>query len=253
MSNPHGSFIWYELTTTDTAAAGRFYADVIGWRVGEPMGPDLDYQIFSAGEEGVAGMMAIAAGTAKRPGWVGYIGVDDVDAVAAGITAAGGAVHMPATDLAGVGRMAMVADPQGAVFYVMRGVSDESSPSFSPTAVGHCAWNELATSDLAAAIAFYTAGFGWTKGDVMRMGEMGDYQFINHGGQMIGAMMKGPAGAPPAWSFYVRVDDIDAAAKRITDGGGNVGQGPMQIPGDEYAVVATDPQGATFGLVGKRI
>ena len=117
MPNPHGSFIWYELMTTDAAAAGRFYGEVVGWTVGERgVSGVSDYRIFSAGEAAVAGLMTLPAGAAEggmRPGWFGYIGVDDVDAAVAGITAAGGAIHMPAMDLPGVGRLAMVADPQG--------------------------------------------------------------------------------------------------------------------------------------------
>ena len=119
MPNPHGSFVWYELMTTDPAAAGQFYVNVVGWNVGDFGGEVPDYRIFSAGETGVAGMMALPAGAADdgmRPGWFGYVGVDDADAAVAGITAAGGAVHMPARDLQGVGRIMMVADPQGAIF-----------------------------------------------------------------------------------------------------------------------------------------
>jgi predicted enzyme related to lactoylglutathione lyase len=241
--------------TTDTVAAGRFYAEVVGWKVGEFGDGASGYRIFSAGDDGVAGMMALPAGaqeSGERPGWFGYIGVDDVDAAVGAITAAGGAVHMPANDLPGVGRMAMVADPQGVVFYVMRGASEQSSRSFDPQAAGHCAWNELATTDLAAAIDFYTGRFGWTKGEAMNMGAMGDYRFIHHGGERIGAMMtRAPGGPPPMWSFYFRVDDIDAAGGRATGAGGAIMHGPAEVPGGDHIVIATDPQGALFCLVGK--
>lgn len=257
MSNPHGSFIWYELMTTDTAAAGAFYADIVGWSVGDFGAQVSDYRIFSAGDSGVAGMMAIPAdarSNGMRPAWFGYVGVDDVDAAIARITDAGGSVHMPATDLPDVGRIAMVADPQGVVFYVMRGTSEEASGSFDATATGHCAWNELATSDLPAAIDFYTGQFGWTKGEAMNMGDMGDYQFIHHDGEPIGAMMtRQQPGPPPMWSFYFRVADIDAAAKRVTDGGGAIMHGPSEVPGGDHIVIANDPQGAMFALVGKPV
>ena len=255
MPNPHGSFIWYELMTTDTAAAGRFYAEVVGWKVGDFGDGTSGYRIFSAGQRGVAGMMALPAGAEQggmRPGWFGYIGVDDVDGTVADIVAAGGAVHMPANDLPGVGRIAMVADPQGVVFYVMRGSSEQPSPSFDPRPTGHCAWNELATTDLPAAIDFYTGRFGWTKGDVMPMGDMGDYRFIHHAGERIGAMMtRAPGGPPPMWSFYFRVGDIAGAAERAAAGGGKVMHGPSEVPGGDHIVIATDPLGAVFCLVGK--
>ena len=258
MSNPHGSFIWYELITTDTKASGRFYSDVVGWSVGAFGGQYPDYGIFSAGESAVAGMMALpdqAAEGGMRPGWFGYIGVDDVETTIAAITDAGGRVHMPASELPGVGRMAMVADPQGALFYVMRGASDQSSTAFDagPDAIGRCGWNELATSDLAAGLGFYTGQFGWTKGGSMSMGDRGDYQFIDHAGEPIGAAMtRAPDTAPPMWRFYFRVRDIDAAFRRTTEAGGTIMHGPAAVPGDVHVVIAADPQGAVFALVGRR-
>jgi predicted enzyme related to lactoylglutathione lyase len=256
MPNPHGSFIWYELLTPDAAAAGRFYGDVIGWTLSDFGGEAPGYRIFSTGETRVAGMMPLPAGAEQaglRPGWLGYVGVDDVDATVARIIAARGRVHMPATDMPGVGRIAMVADPQGVPFYVMRGASEQSSRSFDSNAPGHCSWNELATSDLSAALAFYNEQFGWTKGDAMPMGEMGDYQFIHHADQAIGAMMtRAEPGPPPRWSFYFRVADLDAAARRAADGGGTIIHGPSEVPGGDHIVIATDPQGAMFSLVGKR-
>lgn len=256
MPNPHGSFIWYELLTTDPDAAAAFYGGVIGWTAQSAEQPGVDYRIFSAQGTAVAGHMALPRGAAEagmRPGWLGYIGVDDVDAAVAKITAADGSVHMPAMDLQGVGRMAMVVDPQGVSFYVMRGASEEESTSFAPMKEAHCSWNELVTTDQGAALAFYIDQFGWKKGDAMPMGEMGEYRFINHGGGMIGAVMTCPPdGPPPMWRFYFRVPDIDATAERIKANGGAIIYGPVEIPGGEFAVNATDPQDAVFGLVGPR-
>lgn len=247
--NAHGSFIWYELISPDPDAAARFYGDVVGWRSRSAGMAGMDYRLFSIDGVDVAGLMA-GPSADMRPGWVGYIGVDDVDAAVARITAAGGAVHMPAVDVDGVGRMAMVADPQGVPFYVMRGASDRPSRSFAPTTKGHGAWNELVTTDQAAALAFYTDQFGWTKGDAMPMGEMGDYQFIEHGGEMIGAVMnRSPDGPPPAWGFCFRVPDIEDAGRRITDGGATITYGPTKVPGGDMVIQAIDPQGAAFMVV----
>jgi predicted enzyme related to lactoylglutathione lyase len=257
MTNPHGSFIWYELLTSDADAAASFYQSVIGWNAESAAMEGMDYRFFRTPEGGgVGGFMAIspemAAGGA-RPGWLGYIGVDDVDASVARLLEQGGAVHMPAMDLAGVGRMAMVADPQGAPFYVMRGASDEVSHSFDPQARGHCHWNELSTTDPTAATAFYSDLCGWTKGGVMPMGEMGDYQFLDHAGQTFGAVMRQPMpGGPSLWLYYFGVADIDAAHAAIGGAGGQVMHGPAEIPGGEFIVVAADPQGAMFGIVGPR-
>ena len=248
--NAHGSFIWYELIVADPDAATRFYGDVVGWESRSAGMEGMDYRLFSAGGVDVAGFMAPPSGADMRLGWLGYIGVDDVDASVAKITAAGGAVHMPAMDVEGVGRMAMVADPQGAPFYVMRGASDQASTSFAPTTAGHGAWNELVTSDQAAALAFYQDQFGWTKGGVMPMGEMGDYQFIEHGGEMIGAVMNRTPQSPlPSWGFCFRVPDIDEALVRVTSGGATILYGPIEVPGGDMVIQAVDPQGAAFMLV----
>jgi predicted enzyme related to lactoylglutathione lyase len=194
-----------------------------------------------------------AASCGARPGWLGYIGVDDVDATAADIVKAGGAQHMPATDIPGVGRLAMLANPQGAMFYVMRGAIEGTSTSFAPTKTGHCHWNELATSDPGAALTFYRKRFGWETSDAMSMGEAGDYQFLTQNGETFGAVMKRREdGPPPRWTFYFGVEDIDVATKAATERGATVHYGPVEVPGDCLIIIASDPQGALFGLVGPR-
>lgn len=253
--NRHGSFIWYELLTADPDGAAAFYGDVLGWTAAGAGQPGIDYRLFSANGTPVAGHMKLPDGAEEagmRPGWLGYIGVDDVDAAVADIVGAGGKVHMPAMDLEGVGRMALVADPQGVPFYVMRGASEEASTSFDWVKAGHCSWNELSTPDQAGALAFYTGRFGWAKGDVMPMGEMGGYQFIHHGDEMIGAMMTNPPGMPAGWKFAFGVRDIDQAAAKIAAAGGTVHHGPIEVPGGDRVVMASDPQGARFMAVGPR-
>jgi uncharacterized protein len=267
MTNRHGDFIWYELLTSDADAAGDFYGKVIGWTSSSSDQPGADYRFFSSGDgsnpkDGVGGYMTITpemAAHGARPAWVGYIAVDDVDASAANITADGGSILMPAMDLDGIGRMAMVRDPQGAPFYVMRGASDETSYSFAATepTVGHCAWNELAASDPEAAMVFYVAQFGWGKAGEMDMGEMGAYRFIQASGErfMIGAVyQKVEADPHPHWLFYFRVPDLNASLAAINDGSGQIYMEPVPLPeGPDFSVIAYDPQGAAFGIVGPRI
>jgi predicted enzyme related to lactoylglutathione lyase len=256
MAHRHGDFIWYELLTQDADAAADFYGAVVGWQGRKAEGSPRDYRIFATAGTDVAGFTNIeptADRACMRPGWLGYVGVNDVDATAAEVKRKGGAQHVPPTDIPGVGRFAMVADPQGVVFYVMRGAMEGTSTSFAPTQTGHCHWNELATGDQAAALQFYTGLFGWEKGDAMPMGDMGDYQFINQHGQMIGAMMtRRPDGPPPAWNFYFGIDDIDVAAQTVSGKGGAIHYGPVEVPGGSYIIVASDPHGALFGLVGPR-
>jgi predicted enzyme related to lactoylglutathione lyase len=256
MATRHGDFLWYELMTSDTAAAERFYGAVLGWRTRPAEASPVEYRCFGTGESEIAGLMAVpadAAAAGMRPRWLGYIAVDDVDASAAGVLRAGGTQQVPPTDIPGVGRFALLSDPQGVPFYVMRGTEEGTAKSFSPGTSGHCHWNELATTDQEAALAFYTAQFGWERGDAMPMGEMGEYRFINHHGAMLGAVMtRMPGGPPPGWTFYFGVEDIDSVAGTVSAEGGTIHHGPAEVPGGVFIIIATDPQGVMFGLVGPR-
>ena len=256
MANPHGSFIWYELITPDPDAATRFYEAVVGWRVGSASAEHNGYREIAAEGGHAGGMMPLTEEMRQhgaRPVWLGYIGVDDVDATVAAVEGDGGKVLMRAWDIPGIGRIAMLADPQGVPFYVMRGASDEDSNAFSTDQAQHVRWNELSTSDPDAAVAFYTRHFGWVQEGDMDMGAMGKYRFLHHAGEMIGAVMRKPEQMPVSlWTYYIGVDDIDRAHRAVTEGGGRIIHGPVEIPGGEFAIDAFDPQGAAFGLVGPR-
>lgn len=257
MANKHGDFIWYELLTGDADAAQAFYGKVLDWSFADSGQSQVDYRIVNAGEHSVGGMMTITPEMAEhgaRPTWLGYIAVDDVDRAVESVEHGGGKAMMPGMDVPNVGRIAMVADPQGAPFYMMKPAGEGESLAFAHDRprVGHCAWNELITSDQADAWHFYGVRFGWVKDGEMPIGDMGSYDFIRHGG-VIGAIMKGTAEmGPPHWNFYHRVADIDAAKAAIEAGGGQVTNGPVEIPGGDFALNGIDPQGAHFGLVGAR-
>jgi uncharacterized protein len=256
-TNKPGDYIWYELLTTDAEAAQIFYAGVLGWTFADSGQTEMDYRIVNAGPHSVGGLMAITqdmAGHGARPTWLGYIAVDDVDATVAEVEKRGGSVQMPAMDIPMVGRIATVADPQGAPFYVMRPTGEGKSLAFADDRPrpGHCAWNELLTPDQPASWAFYGELFGWKQDGEMDMGPMGKYQFIRHG-TVIGAMMPATAEmGPPRWNQYFRVEDIDTAKAAVEAGGGSVLHGPHEIPGGDFAMNCVDPQGAPFGLVGSR-
>lgn len=257
MPNPHGFPIWYELLSNDADASRTFYEAVIGWTVhaADPVAGGMDYRMIDTGGGNfVGGLMNLTAdmkaGGAK-PAWLFYIGVDDVDAAVAKIKAKGGGVLMPAFDLAGIGRMAFVHDPQGNPFYVMRGASEASSTAFDRLGMGKCSWNELATSDQAAGNAFYAEVFGWDYPDRMTMpGDLGDYVFLSVGDTAIGATMTAQPGQPAGWRFYFRTPDIDDTAARVARNGGTVMMGPQEVPGGDRIIVATDPHGVMFGAVG---
>ncbi|TKT74673.1 VOC family protein [Aquamicrobium sp. LC103] len=256
MGNQHGEFIWYELMTSDAVAAADFYGAVVGWKARAFDESAGGYRILAASDADVAGLLPITpemAAKGVRPGWLGYIGVDDVDATAAAVVEAGGTQHLPPTDIPGVGRFAVLADPQGAVFQIMRGSMEGTSTVFAPMESGHCNWNELATSDQNAALSFYIDRFNWEKGDAMPMDGAGEYRFINRNGEMIGAVMnRMDEAAPPAWTFYFGVDDIDAAVKAVAEKGGAIHYGPAEVPGGAFIIVVADPEGAMVGFVGPR-
>jgi len=261
-NEPRGDFIWYELLTSDIAGAKRFYDAVVGWNIQDKSDFPNDYRMIGRSDGKFAGGAMQLSEESKehgaRPCWLGYILVPDVDASVASISAEGGQVHMPAFDIPGVGRVAMVTDPQGAPFYIMKpqppeGDPDAKSDVFSPTEAQRVRWNELSTTDQDGAIDFYKRQFGWNQEGAMPMGEMGDYRFIQANGVNIGAVMRKPPQLPVSvWTYYIGVDDIDRAIAAITDGGGKVLNGPHEIPGGEFALNGLDPQGASFGLVGPR-
>jgi predicted enzyme related to lactoylglutathione lyase len=257
-----GDFIWYELLTGDIGGAKRFYDAVVGWNVHERSDFPNDYRMIGRSDGKFAGGAMQLTDEMKqhggRPIWLGYILVPDVDASVAAIERDGGRAMMPAFDIPGVGRVAMVTDPSGAPFYIMKPLPPEGDPNaksdvFSVDQPQRVRWNELSTTDQDGAVDFYRRHFGWTQEGSMPMGEMGDYRFIQANGVNIGAIMRKPPQLPVSlWTYYIGVDDIDRAAGAIKAGGGQILNGPMEIPGGEFALNGLDPQGAAFGLVGPR-
>ena len=255
MSDKHGAFVWYELMTTDTAAANEFYKDVVGWTSKDTSIPGAQYTSFFVGERPVAGLMstemtASESGETSPPAWIGYVGVDDVDAAAAKVTELGGTIYRQPDDIPSVGRFAVAGDPHGAAFCLFKG--DGDMPPLPQNADGNVGWHELMAGALNAAFDFYSALFGWTKDQAIPMGDMGDYQlFAHNGGNAIGGMMTKPdmIPAPPYWGYYINVEALDAAVARSDARGGKVINGPMEVPGGAWIVNCVDPQGAHFSLV----
>ncbi|RIY01329.1 VOC family protein [Aureimonas flava] len=256
MVNPHGTPIWYELVTDDADAAERFYGDVLGWRFRRPPGGlGRDYRVAETNGTGVAGVMARPEGMAMPPRWLVYFGVDDVDRAAADAAEAGASIHVPPTDIPGIGRFAFVADPQGQMLYLMRGAGEADSQAFrcgEAVPGGHAVWNELSTPDPDAALAFYGRVLRMRTEGGMPMGNLGEYRFLHVGPACIGAVMGEMPNGRPGWHVYFAVDDIDAAATRLEAAGGHAVQGPDPIPGGAFSLVAEDARGARFGLVGPR-
>ena len=250
-----GRPLWYELMTTDTKAAEKFYRTVVGWTAAPFEGSPQPYTMFNrAGEVPVSGLMKTPEGMNAPPFWAMYVGVPKLEDAAAHIKRLGGSDMSPVIDIPTVGRMQMMTDPQGAAFYIYQPSNTSQQPEGAPH-VGDASWHELMTTDAPAAMTFYTGVFGWQPGETADMGPMGTYYMFNSPHGMIGGMMNKPpemANVPPNWQIYFLVPDINAAVERIKANGGQILNGPMEVPGGDWVLNAMDPQGAAFSLHAKK-
>ena len=196
---------------------------------------------------GVTTLPAAAAAMGAPPHWMGHVQVDDVDASVLVAKKLGAKVYEGPSDIPTVGRFAVIGDPQGAVISMFTpsrpmALHDANKP-------GEVCWNELVTSDGAAAFAFYSEVFGWTVLQDMDMGAMGTYRIYGVGDLRLGGMMTAPKpGMPPMWIHYVDTSDLESALAGATKLGGKIVNGPMEVPGGARVAQLTDPQGAVFAL-----
>ncbi|HEX3770534.1 MAG TPA: VOC family protein [Polyangiaceae bacterium] len=252
MTSTLGHFVWYDHLTRDPQGAIAFYTEVIGWKA-QPVAPGGPYTMFLSTQGPLAGaeaMPALPPGTPFVPQWKGNVQVADVDAAVAGAKRNGGRVLGEAADYPGVGRLAVIADPQGLsvnVFAPARTMARRDS-----TQPGEFMWSELMTTDHDAAFAFYSAVFGWTKKREMEMGPLGTYLIVSHGGEDVGGMFTKPAGVPvpPHWLYYIHVADLDATIERALAKGAASVRPASEVPGGARIATLRDPQGAEFGLHG---
>ena len=255
MVNSRGRFLWYELMTTDTKAAKAFYAKVMGWEPRDAGAPGMSYTLFAVGEDAVCGLTDLredARRAGAPPKWIGYVGVDDVDAAADQVKRLGGVVLVPPTSVPGISRVSVVADPQQATLVLCKWLQPGEAKAPDTGAAGRVGWHELLAADWERAFSFYSALFGWQRADTDSEAAS-TYQQFSAGGQTIGGMYTKPASVPlPFWLYYFNSNDVDAAAKRVTAGGGRILEGPIGVPGGSWVARCLDPQGAMFALVGKR-
>lgn len=249
MTELQGTPCWYELTTKDLDKAADFYGKAIGWSIADSGMEGIDYRLASAGDTIVAGLMAMPDAPTF---WMIYFAADDCDATVRAAAAEGAAIHRPPTDIPGVGRFAILTDPQDATFAILQPQSGGQGGAFDQAKMGHGNWHELYTTDPESALAFYGKLFGWTESRRMDLGEMGFYHIIAHNGTDIGGVFKPGGGTPPLWMPYFGVDGAEAALGRIKAGGGALRNGPMEVPGGAWIVQAADPQGAGFAVVGPK-
>ena len=245
---------WVDLSTPDLDASVDFYGALFGWEV--PVQENSEqfggYRRALLRDRSAAGMMP-AMQEGQPPAWTTYVSVEDADATAAAVREGGGSVLAEPMDVSDLGRMAVFADPEGAVFGIWQpgsfaGAEIVNEPnSFS--------WNELNTRDPEGEAKFYSAIFGW-KTREMDMGDAGAYTLwlLPEAGEdddSVGGLldMRGLLGdeVPPHWMTYFTIDDLDATMEKAKAMDAGLAFGPMELPIGRLAIL-TDPQGASFGI-----
>lgn len=252
-TDDRGRFVWYDLMANDSKAAEDFYTKLIGWGTQEWGGGEQPYTLWTNKEVplgGIAELPKEIQESGAPPHWLAYVSVDDTEAVAGRVSEAGGKIMHPPTQIPNEGgSYAVLVDPQGALFAIYS--STKKQEPCGPPQVGQFSWHELATTDSKAAFAFYSQIFGWQKGEAMKMGEeAGIYQIYSHGEVTLGGMFTKPEEmeGPPMWLYYISVDDVSVSVDKVKELGGQVVNGPMEVPGGDLIAQCLDPQGALFAL-----
>lgn len=246
----HGAVTWVDLSTPDAPAAVEFYRVLLGWSdVEESDTPMGRYYIGKAKERRVGGLMGQGPELAGTPAmWTTFVYVDDIDETVGKVVDAGGAVLQEPFEVPGDARVAVIADPTGAMLGLFAGPEIEGE--YFSRDVGGVNWVELLTRDPSAAEGFYADLFGW-KTETEQM-EGTAYTTFKLDGEMVAGMMMMPdavpAAAPSHWGAYFTVADCEAAEKKTRELGGQVLRGTVAMDMGKFAVLA-DPQGATFNIM----
>ena len=249
-------FVWHDLNTKDVESSKRFYGEIFGWKFSaSDNGP---YVHISAGDEMIGGMRQIGPHEPQPPSWLGYIGVDDVAATVGKITASGGKIYMPTTTMDKVGTFAVTADPTGGVFAPWKSAraEDDVERQGPPGKFTFC-WDELMTTDPAAATKFYSSVFGWQANPVEMGGGM-TYTLLQRPGVTdakgqpvsAGGMMKSPPGVPVSfWLPYVAVDHCDQRCAKAEKLGAKIMVPAQDIPNVGRFACWSDPGGASIAIL----
>ena len=240
-------FVWFEYVTTDIQKAKGFFGELFGWTAQEMPKSELGgYTMIASGERTIGGYLATPEGAPKQAHWLSHLGVKSAAETAAQVQKLGGKLLKGPIKMGEFGTMAIVKDPHDGVLALWQPAKDEAQPA--PTNNTFC-WNELASSDPKASVAFYTAIGGFTN-KAQDMGKMGTYNVLESDGQpRAGIMSKQMAEQPHAWLPYVQVASADKIAEKATKLGGSVIVPPTDVPNVGRFAVLLDNQGGALGIL----
>ena len=239
-------FVWHDLMTTDARKSQAFYTTLFGWQIKDEQELGFTYRMIVAGPGPIGGIVEEKSIPASH--WMPYAAVDNVDAAATQVRSLGGTVCLPPSDIPETGRFAVVGDPQGAYFSLYTGLAPWHGFDPDLPVAGRVCWNELLTTEAAAAQSFYSGLFGW-RDEPKDMGPMGTYHVQLLGDKQAGGIMKNPQnGATNAWLAYFLVEDLRASTAKAKKVGARVMMDNEPIPGIGAFSLLTDPVGAVFAL-----
>lgn len=236
-----GKFVWIDLVTEDVQAASAFYRGLFGWRPSTSK-ESKDYYVLLKDGKPIGGMVAAADRNEEAPEslWLVSLSVDDVDRAAARVGARGGKVVEGPLNAGERGRMALVSDPAGASFILLRAPGGD--PVDTEVGTGEWLWTDLFTQNAKKAAAFYTYLSGYKVARVA-VKEGHHYNVLIKGGRpRAGIVELRWAGLKDNWLPYFRVDDLDRAIEKARRLGGRL------VLQSEDAALLSDPTGAVFGV-----
>jgi uncharacterized protein len=248
-----GEFCWTDLGTTDIVRAKKFYQGVFGWKVRDAsMGAgNGNYSLMRLDGKDVCGLYPMPPApkrTKSRPSWRPYVAVKNASAAAKKAKSAGGKITMGPTTVMDRGRMATIQDPTGAGFAVWQAGSRQGV--ILEDRAGTVCWHDLNTSKPKAAAKFYAAVFGWKTQNKDIAGN--EYHLFRLGDESVCGMWPWPAKQlPPSWVTYFEVADCAKSVAKANRLGGRIVMGPIAVPGMGHFAIIADPQGATFGIIGR--
>jgi uncharacterized protein len=247
-SHPPATISWVDLATSDPAGAKEFYGGLFGWEYEDrPMGEGAVYSMAKHRGRNAAAISPQQSQEAAQgipPHWNVYVTVEDVDATAGSVGEAGGNLLAPPFDVFDAGRMAVVADPAGAVLCLWQPGTNIGADVVNEP--GAMAWADCATTDPAAAQGFYSALLGWRFD---QMSEEPPYWVIFNGERSQGGMTKPPGGVPSNWFPYFGVIGLDETIQLAETTGATRFLGPIEVPNGGRFALLQDPQGAAFAIL----